>query len=764
MSVTAAHPITSVLTRVRAEGRRKLLETEGYAVAEALGFAVPEHVIVNGAEDVTADVVDQLSGARVVVKVLSPEIAHKTEVGGIRVTARAAAPIREAVTALEQRFTGWPIIGFAIVQHVPHAAWPGGELLLGMRATPDFGPVVTVGLGGVQTEFWAERLRREDGLVVLTPGFDTPDAIDERLAASAVGALATGRVRGGAVHLPGSQLSALVRQLLAFAGSSAAAEIDELEFNPVALTGHHAVVLDAVVRLAPATAPPPYPPRPVDKLRALLEPRSAAVMGVSEQRNPGRIIVENMLRSGFPADRLFIIKPDTHRLDGVRCYPSVAALPDRVDLLVVSVPATQVPSVVQDVVTHRKAESLIIIPGGLGERDGTEDRELRIRRSLANARQTEWEGPVLNGGNCLGIRSAPGRYDTTFIPEYKLAAAGSAPAPLALISQSGAFTVARASRYAGLDPRYVISVGNQTDLTAGDYLRYLADDPAVRVIGCYIEAFRPADGRRWLEAAARFVADGRHVVLYRAGRTRAGARATVSHTAAVAGDYAVARALAEAAGVLVADTLEEFDDLVALCCQLDGKQVAGLRLGAISNAGFECVAFADRLGAFTLAPLTTGTRERLRRTLADARLDGVVGVGNPLDLTPIMRDEGYEAAVRAVLDDDTVDVAIVGCVPLTPALQTLPAGAEHDEDLTADAGIVHRLERLFRTSDKAWVAVVDAGPLYDPMVARLRRLGVPTFRVADRALRLLGQYCRHRVAPSAPTQQVPDGSNWHGDR
>jgi acyl-CoA synthetase (NDP forming) len=283
----------------------------------------------------------------------------------------------------------------------------------------------------------------------------------------------------------------------------------------------------------------------------------------------------------------------------------------------------------------------------------------------------------------------------------------------------------------------------------GDYLGYLVDDPQVRVVGCYIEAFRPGDGRRWLEAAAEFSATGRQIVLYRAGRTLAGARAAVSHTAAIAGDYVVARALAGAAGVLVAESLDEFDDLIELCCLLEGKRVAGLSLGAVTNAGFECVAFADGLGAFSLAPLTQRTRERLRRSLSRDRLDRVVDATNPLDLTPITGDEGFEDAVRAVLDDETVDVAVVGCVPLTPALQTLPRAAQHAEDLTTDASVVRRLAQLFRASAKAWVAVVDAGPVYDPMVQQLRAHGVPTFRVADRAVRMFERYCRHRLAAGA---------------
>ena len=110
----------------------------------------------------------------------------------------------------------------------------------------------------------------------------------------------------------------------------------------------------------------------------------------------------------------------------------------------------------------------------------------------------------------------------------------------------------------------------------------------------------------------------------------------------------------------------------------------------------------------------------------------------------IEQEQAVIAAVRAVLDDPGVDVGVVGCVPLTPALATLAEGPGHDEDVTAHDSVAARLVRLHAESTKPWVAVVDAGPLYDPMAAMLERNGVPTFRSADRALRLLATFCRAR--------------------
>jgi acyl-CoA synthetase (NDP forming) len=501
------------------------------------------------------------------------------------------------------------------------------------------------------------------------------------------------------------------------------------------------MALDVLARLRTDT-PERVPPRPLSKLAALLQPKSMAIMGVSERQNPGRTILQNTLREGFPREALHVIKPDTDEIDGVRCYPSLASLPETVDVLVLSIAAAQVPGVVADVVDGRWAESIIVIPGGLGERSGTAGLAESMVETLTASRTTDWQGPVVNGGNCLGISSRPGRYDTTFIPDYKLPENRDAPLPLAIISQSGAFGVARLSKLPGFHPRYSISVGNQTDLTMGDYLTYLRNDTETQVFACYVEGFQPLDGLRWLEAAREIVASGRQVVLYRAGRTPDGTRATGSHTAAIAGDYAVARELAEGVGVTVADSLDDFDDLVRLFCYLREKQVGGRRLGAVSNAGFECVAAADNLGTFELASFTDGTVHRLGAALERSQVQDIVEVQNPVDLTPITNDEIYEEVVRGVMADDAVDVGVVGCVPLTPALQTLEPGPSHDENLEAEDSIINRLARMKDDIPKPWVAVIDAGPRYEPMRSRLLERGVPTFGTIDRALRLFEVYCR----------------------
>ena len=159
---------------------------------------------------------------------------------------------------------------------------------------------------------------------------------------------------------------------------------------------------------------------------------------------------------------------------------------------------------------------------------------------------------MVNGGNCLGVRSRPGRYDTMFIPAHKLGRRAAGPeAPLAIVSQSGAFAVSRETRLSQIRPRYSITVGNQMDLTVSDFLEYFLEDEKVKVLACYIEGFKPLDGERFVRLARAHRERGKRVIAFKAGKTPLGAKAAQSHTASLAGDYAVARCLMHEAGVHV---------------------------------------------------------------------------------------------------------------------------------------------------------------------------------------------------------------------
>lgn len=751
----AARTISSVLSAARRAGRQVLLEPEGYALLDAAGIRTPRHLFIRTSVEAAHVDTSSFTGSRLVVKVVSPEILHKSDVGGIAIVPNRPGEVRDAVRKMETRLGENAIEGFLLCEFVPYDSGLGSEFLIGLRWTEEFGTVLTIGPGGIYAEFLAGNFKAGRGLAILSPVLPPPN-LEDALGAAAVVDLATAGLRGQTPRLPMTQLTAVVSRFLAIGREFMPHQISECEVNPLVVSDWGPVALDVLVKLGRGRPAPP-PARPLWKMKRLLEPRSVAIVGVSEQLNPGHIILNNLLREGFARERIYVVKPGAQAIEGCRCVADVASLPDRVDLFVLAVSAAQVPRIITDVVAQEKAESLIVIPGGLEEKQGTSAIVDEMRAALVRSRTTTWEGPLINGGNCLGIQSKPGRYDTMFIPEYKLPAAPGRVSPVAIVSQSGAFAIARASKLSGIRPKFTITTGNQMDVTVGDYLTYLKSDPEIEVFAVYMEGFRPLDGLRALDASAEIVASGRTVILYRAGRTPAGAKATASHTASIAGDYVVTRTLASSAGVVVAESLEDFEDLVRLFTFLRGRWVGGRRLGAISNAGFECVAIADNLGGLSLATFDPSTVARLTEVFTQARIDSVVDVHNPIDLTPMSGDAAYEAVVRAVMEDSQVDVGVVGCVPLTAALQTLPPGATHGEDVGSDGAVAMRLRRLRDAVTKPWVAVVDSGALYDPMARLLEDAEIPTFRAADRALRLLNIFCDARLRGAAAPLAVEAG-------
>ena len=721
--------LAALLDAARAAGRSTLLETEGLLLLRELDLRLPKSEFVA----LDARALPRLPGERVVLKAVAPEILHKTELGAVSVLPNEPARIVAAISAMRDHLARYELKGFLLQEFIPYDHSLGHELLLGLRWSDEFGPLLVLGLGGVHAELLQASLRHGRGAVVAAFALEDPQRRNVRVLDSLAGMLCTQSQRGRPPLLAAGRLAEVLERL-ARLGAEMPARIRELEINPLVVHDGELWALDVLCKLGDGVSAQ-EPDRPRDKLARLLRPTSIAVMGVSSRMNPGHVILCNLLEQGFDPTQIYVIKPHSDRIEGCACVPNLGALPERVDLLVLAIDAAQAPAVVTEAIEHQRAESIVLIPGGLEETEGGKELAATMHASLRASRRTAWRGPLINGGNCLGVRSLPGRLDTMFIPEHKIGTQKDAPARLAILAQSGAFAVSKRSKLARLNTRYAISVGNQIDLCIGDYLEYLANDPKIGVFAVYVEGFQPLDGRRFLEAAAAIRASGRPVVLYRAGRSAAGAQAAASHTAAMAGDYELTRQLASAAGVLVAETIEEFEDLVLLCDAFAERPLLGRRLAAVSNAGFECVAIADRLASLRFSAFEETTRRRLHEILREHHLDKVVELHNPLDLTPLMDSAGYAAVLEAMLADRSVDLVLASCVPLTPALETLAPGA-HGEDFRRAGALAARLRELHATTRKPIVAVIDGGVIYDPLVNELLDGGIPTFRSVDRAMQL----------------------------
>jgi acyl-CoA synthetase (NDP forming) len=770
--------VNKILAGAEKDGRSFLLEDEVYAMLKAAGLGVPRFFFLEKGKKAKPQELAALGTDSVVLKVVSPLIQHKSDAGGVRFMNADAAAVNRAVeemlASVPATFMAWAkkfekpgekggparedveasIRGVLVCEKVAYDnVGFGSEILAGVKDSREFGPVMTIGAGGLDVEYMNERIREGKAVSLFSVHLFDEGRLRTLLEPLAFFGKVAKAFRGQKPLITPESLAGsilrfveLARTLSAYAGDSPYV-IEEFEVNPLVIRRGKLVPLDGLCRFSRAHRE--LAARPYGQIRNLLRPDSIGIIGVSEKMNIGHIILNNILKNGFPKERVFVVKPGAADIEGCRSVPAVRDLPETVDMFVLTLGAEQSYDVMKEITENGKARSVIIIAGGLGEKQGTQGLEGRIKDLIARGREEGRTTPVVNGGNCLGIVSKPGKYDTTFITDHKLPRPKGPRSDMAVISQSGAFMISRMSKMPHIEPRYAVSLGNQIDLTASDYLNYLKDEPEVRTFAVYMEGFRPGDGYAFARAVEEITARGKTVVVYKSGRSPEGRSAASSHTASVAGDYNICRFILKQAGAILCEDIEEYENLIRGVHCLEGRKVRGNRVGLVSNAGFECVIMADSLkddeAELVPAEFAPATRSRIVEALKPLGIDKLQDVHNPLDVTPVGDDAVFCACAVAVLEDPNVDCAVISPVPMTPAMQTLAPSSDYKESILSQESFAQRIVAAFRKTDKPFVVNVDAGKVYDPLCELLDEAGIPVFRRADEALRFLRKYVHHRL-------------------
>jgi acetyltransferase len=399
-------------------------------------------------------------------------------------------------------------------------------------------------------------------------------------------------------------------------------------------------------------------------LDAILRPRSVAVIGAS--RNPrtiGSQIVANLVNDGFTGP-VYPVNPSARAIHALPAWPSVAALPEPPDLAVIVVPKEAVQQVAEECVA-KGVKGLVVISAGFREvgGDGVE-RERRLTELVRGS------GTRMVGPNCLGVLNT----EPAFACNATFARVMPPPGRAAFVSQSGAMglTVLDYARSYGIGIAQFVSVGNKPDVSGNDLLAYWEHDDAVDVILMYVESF--GNPRKFLDLASRIVRR-KPIVLVKAGRSRAGARAASSHTGALAASDAAVDAMLTQAGVIRADSVEElFDYAMAFTGQPAPRS---RRTAVVSNSGGAGILAADALDAegLELPELAPATVERLRSLLPPE-----ASLRNPLDMIASAGPEAYGAGLDALLADPNVDAALAMFVP--------PLGVRQEDVAKAIARVV----------------------------------------------------------------------------
>jgi len=453
-------------------------------------------------------------------------------------------------------------------------------------------------------------------------------------------------------------------------------------------------------------------------LQFFFEPKSVAVVGAS--RTPGKIgnnILRNLLKLGYTG-QIFPVNPGASDIEGLRSYPSVAAITEPVELAVVALPAHLVLDVMRD--CQKKAvRGVIVISSGFSESGGQGiERQKELVRLAAEA------GIRIIGPNTTGILNPGGRFTSTFVSLKGVKAGG-----IGFVAQTGMFAGMIfewifSSQHFGLSK--VIGLGNKADVADHDVLNYLSQDEATRVVIMYLEGV--TDGRRFLESAKRLVRR-KPLVVIKGGKTEEGARAARSHTGSMAGRDETFEALCKQAGVI---RVEDFEELLDF-----GKTFAyqplprGNRTGIVTLSGGAGVIAADACleSALALARLEPRTLARVKEKMPE----WASSLGNPLDIEPlsetITQEGAYRLAMDAVLSDPGVDMVllVMGTARMTRihADYVLEATRAHPEKPVA-------------------VCIIGDDAVYSQLFQIMEEANIPVFVSVRRAVASLAALYKHR--------------------
>ncbi|MBX6422797.1 acetate--CoA ligase alpha subunit [Thermosulfurimonas sp. F29] len=376
-------------------------------------------------------------------------------------------------------------------------------------------------------------------------------------------------------------------------------------------------------------------------MEKFFNPESIAVIGAA--REPGKVghdVVRNLLESGF-SGRIYPINPKASEIAGLRAYPSVTAVPDKIDLAVVAVRAPLVPRILEEC-GHKGIGAAVVLSAGFKEsgREGA-----RLEQELGEVAKRF--GIRVIGPNCLGILDTYHRVNATF------AALKPLRGHIGFFSQSGALCLALLewSKAEKVGLSRFISLGNKCDVSELECLRLLGDDPHTRVIMGYLEGVE--DGRTFTEVARR-IARKKPIIIFKSGVTAAGARAASSHTGSLAGSEVAFEAAVRRAGIIRAHTLREFFNLALLLAFQPLPR--GPNLGILTNSGGPGIVAADACEHSTLElpTLSTDTVEKLRKILPP-----YAAFFNPVDITGDADAQRYAGALEILIEDERLDSLLV---------------------------------------------------------------------------------------------------------
>ncbi len=732
-----------IVLSAKNEDRENLYEFEVYQLLEAIGLEVPKFIYIKDETEITEELL-QGFGRKIVLKIISADIAHKQKVGGVKIVDNlelmfiqyVVQRMRNEVLSFFPRDRQPDIYGFLLVEYLPHTQSIGYETLIGFKEDSAFGPVLTLSKGGDDAEFFALNY---DPANLFLPPLELEEA--ERM-------VDTLKIKqkfidiGRPEYLKRLAQAAYLLSRLAFQYSFIAPERPDfifkaLDINPFVFTkDNRFVAIDGFAQISFERGKQAIMPCVNEvNLDRFFHPRGIVIVGVSADANKyslGREIAQ--LQHDLKRDDIYFVnvKGGTIQFDD-KIYPlyhSLAEVPAAFDLVVYTAPAQYTLDFFKEL--GSSSTLAVILISGI-------PANIRYSEFEQELNQTVPKGVRVIGPNCMGVFYAPGEsqpgLNTLFIEEKRLEIKYNDFSNTVLLTQSGALAVTEIDRLQHARAfKSIVSFGNKYDVKITDLIEYFNHEDDIDVISLYVEGFDPGEGRRFFELGCRLA---KPLIVYKSGRTEAGARAAASHTASMSGSYDVFKATCQQAGLILAENIEDHYDYVKIFSLLAHRQPSGNRVAGVVNAGFESTVGADELKRLKQAKLSVDTLNKLHTINRHGLVDTSTAF---LDITPMADDEMYADFVEAVLRDPNVDCVFVAVVPHTITLKTTP------DTCNDPSGLANRLVQLGRKYPKPMVISVNAGRYYQDFISILEDNGLPVYTDIRSAIKSLDRFVTYHLS------------------
>ncbi len=682
--------ITKIFDDTIQTDHKVITEEVAKSILKKYGIKVPGFALVKSTNE--AAKAAKKIGFPLVMKVVSPQILHKTDVGGVKVGIDNVADVKKTFNDMYGRLSkkkGVDVKGILLEKMIPKG---GVELIVGIQSNPQFGPMLMVGLGGVLTDILKDVAFRMLPITIS----DAKSMLNELKGSKLLKGF-----RGSAPIDIDMVAKALVQ--IGKIGVDNADYINSIDFNPVIVYSKYYFVVDAKIILnkelknnSISKAKPI-----ITSMEKFFTPKSVALVGASA--TPGKIgnsVLDALGKQDYKG-KVYPINPKQKKILGIKCYPSLESIKAKVDLVVVCIDLSACVPIMKTC-AKKGIHSVVIVSGGGKELGGDRAAMEAEVKALSLKHKIRVIGP-----NCIGMFNAANRLDCAFQGQSRMVR--SKLGNVAFFSQSGTMGISMLESADLFGLSKMISFGNRSDVDEADMIWYAANDPQTKVIGLYVEGF--GDGRKFIKTAKRVMKEKKKpIIIWKSGRSEAGAKQAASHTGSLGGDNAMIMGAFKQAGIISVDSYQELVGVLkAMAWQPPAK---GNRVAMTSNGAGPMIGGIDhleRLG-LTIGKLTSKTRKKIKDHFPPTV---PIHSGNPADVGGGATADDYRFVIQQFLDDKNVDIA-------------MPWFVFQDDPL--EETIVDYLAGLSKKRKKPILCGGNGGPYTEKMIKLIEKHNVPVYQ------------------------------------